>query len=136
MILPPTTFDHLNSPSLLYTVFFSLCSLEIVPFSYIIIDMKTLAEKLAGLSYYRDTPPEVENVQVNLLRKAGPGKRFSITLSLSQEMIALSKQALKKANPGLSDNKLTILFIKNCYGADTAEKVKKRMIEKGIYADQ
>ncbi len=98
--------------------------------------MKTLAEKIAGLSYYRDTPPEVENVQVNLLRKAGPGKRFSITLSLSQEMIALSKQALKKANPGLSDNELTILFIKNCYGADTAEKVKKRMIEKGIYADR
>jgi hypothetical protein len=98
--------------------------------------MKTLAEKIGGLSYYRDTPPEVENVQVNLLRKAGPGKRFSITLSLSQEMIVLSKQALKKANPGLNDNELAILFIKNCYGADTAGKVKKRMIEKGMYADQ
>jgi hypothetical protein len=113
-----------------------VCSLEIVSFSYIIIDMKTLAEKIAGLSYYRDTPPEVENVQVNLLRKAGTGKRFTITLSLSQKMIALSKQALKKANPGLSDNELKILFIKNCYGAGIAEKVKKRMIEKGMYADQ
>ncbi|MCX6582341.1 MAG: hypothetical protein NT166_19385 [Candidatus Aminicenantes bacterium] len=51
-------------------------------------------------------------------------------------MIALSKQALKKANPGLSDNELAILFIKNCYGADTAGKVKKRMIEKGMYAVQ
>jgi hypothetical protein len=59
--------------------------------------MKTLTEKIAGLSYYRDTHPEVENVQVNLLRKAGTGKRFTITLSLSQTMIALSKQALKKA---------------------------------------
>jgi hypothetical protein len=98
--------------------------------------MKTLAEKIAGLSYYRDTPPVVENVQVNLLRKAGAGRRFTITLSLSQNIIDLSKQALKKANPGLNDNELKILFIKNCYGADTAEKVKKRMIEKGMYADQ
>lgn len=98
--------------------------------------MKTLAEKIAGLSYYHDTHPEAENVQINLLRKAGPGKRFFITLSLSQEMIALSKQALKKANPGLSDKELKILFIKNCYGTSIADKVKKRMIEKGMYADQ
>ncbi len=98
--------------------------------------MKTLAEKIAGLSYYQDTHPEVEKVQVNLLRKAGPAKRLSITLSLSQGVIALSKQALKKAHPDLNDNELKILFLKNCYGADIAEKVKKRMIEKGIYADQ
>jgi len=97
--------------------------------------MKTLAEKIAGLSYYPDTPPEVENVQVNLLRKAGARKRFAITLSLSQKMIALSRQALKKAHPGLRDNELKILFIKNCYSAGTAEKVKQRMIEKGMYAD-
>jgi hypothetical protein len=111
-------------------------ALEIISFLYIMIVMKTLAEKIAGLSYYPDTPAEVENVQVNLLRKAGSAKRFSITLSLSQKMIALSKQALKKTNPGLSDNELKILFIKNCYGAGTAEKVKKRMIERGIYADR
>lgn len=98
--------------------------------------MKTLTEKIAGLSYYRDTPSEVENVQVNLLREAGAGKRFTITMSLSQKMIALSKQALKKANPGLSDNELKILFIKNCYGTGIAEKVKKRMTERGMYADQ
>jgi hypothetical protein len=95
--------------------------------------MKTLAEQIVGLSYYGDTPPEVENVQVNLLRKAGAGKRFTITMSLSQKMIALSRQALKKANPGLNDSELKILFLKNCYGSDTAEKVKKRMIEKGIF---
>ncbi len=98
--------------------------------------MKTLAEKIAGLSYYGDTPPEVENVQVDLLRKVGAGKRFTITMSLSQKMIALSKQALKKTNPGLSDHELKVLFITNCYGVDTAEKVKKCMIEKGMYADQ
>jgi hypothetical protein len=98
--------------------------------------MKTLAEKIVGLSYYPDTPPEVENVQVNLLRKAGAGKRLSIALSLSQGLIYLSKQALKKLNPGLSDDELKILFIKNSYGASTAEKVKKRMIEKGMYANQ
>jgi hypothetical protein len=98
--------------------------------------MKTLAEKIAGLSYYPDTPLQVENVQVNLLREAGAAKRFSITLSLTQKIIALSKQALKKANPGLSDNDLKILFVKNSYGISTAEKVKKRMIEKGLYAAQ
>ncbi|MCI0470913.1 MAG: hypothetical protein L0Y73_04585 [Candidatus Aminicenantes bacterium] len=42
--------------------------------------MKTLAEKKGGLSYYPGTPPGVENVQANLLRKTGAGKRFTITI--------------------------------------------------------
>lgn len=98
--------------------------------------MKALVEKISYLSYYPDTPPEIENIQVNLLRNAGAEKRFTMTMSLSQKMIALSKQSLKKANPGLNENELKILFIKNCYGTDIAEKVKNRMIEKGIYADK
>jgi hypothetical protein len=137
--LPPTVLVESFCPDfkvLTDVVVFPLSSLEIVSFLYIIINMKTLAEKIASLSYYRDTPPAVENIQVNLLREAGAAKRFSITLSLTQRIIALSKQALKKANPGLSDNELKILFIKNSYGISTAEKVKKRMIEKGMYAAQ
>ncbi|MCK4761689.1 MAG: hypothetical protein KAW12_05770 [Candidatus Aminicenantes bacterium] len=88
------------------------------------------AKRIENLSYYSDTPLEIENLQVDLLRKAGAAERFKITLAMSQRMISLSKQALKRRNTGLSELDIKILFVKNCYGPGTAEKVKKYMLER------
>ena len=84
----------------------------------------------------RDTAPEAEKVQIELLRKAGIAKRFNLTLSLSQNVIDLSRRALKRANPHLNESELKILFLSNCYGRELAEKVKKYMIDNNIYEVQ
>ncbi|NIM78590.1 MAG: hypothetical protein GTO20_07345 [Candidatus Aminicenantes bacterium] len=81
----------------------------------------------------KDTTPEAEKVQIELLRKAGTAKRFNITLSLSQTVIDLARRALKRANPDLNEFELKILFLSNCYGRELAEKVKKYMVEKNFY---
>lgn len=81
----------------------------------------------------KDTSPEAEKVQIELLRKAGTAKRFNITLSLSQTAIDLARRALKRANPHLNEFELKILFLSNCYGRELAEKVKTYMVENNIY---
>lgn len=91
------------------------------------------AKKIKNFFYYSDTPLEIENLQLGLLRKAGAAKRFKITLSLTQQMISLSKQALKRANAGLSELDLKILFVKHCYGAEIAGKVEKYIKERELH---
>jgi len=81
----------------------------------------------------KDTAPEAEKVQIELLPKAGMAKRSNMTLSLSQTVIELSRRALKRANPGLNEFELKILFLSNCWGRELSEKVKKVMIEKNIH---
>ena len=73
----------------------------------------------------KDTPTEIENIQIDLLRKAGAAKRLNIALSLSRNMVELSRRALKRANPQLDPFELGILFIDNCYGKELADNVRK-----------
>ena len=80
--------------------------------------------------FLSDTAPEIEKVQIYLLRKAGASKRMHMTLSLSQSVRNLSKRALRRNNPELGEFDLKILFIKNCYGAELAEKVKQHMLKR------
>ena len=94
------------------------------------MEHQTINHRHGGL---KDTAPEAEKVQIELLRKAGTAKRFNITLSLSQTVIDLARRALKRANPELSEFDLKILFLSNCYGRELAQKVKKHMIENNIY---
>jgi hypothetical protein len=84
----------------------------------------------------RDTAPEAEKVQIELLRKAGTARRLNITLSLSQTVIDLARRALKRANPDLNEFELKILFLSNCYGRELAGKVKEYMLKNNIYEVQ
>ncbi len=94
------------------------------------MEHQAINHRFGGL---KDTAPEAEKVQIELLRKAGTAKRFNITLSLSQAVIDLARRALKRANPNLDEFDLKILFLSNCYGRELAQKVKKHMIENNIY---
>ena len=49
-----------------------------------------------------DTPPEIENLQLSLIRKASISKRLSRVRSLSQSVIQLSRRAIRRANPALN----------------------------------
>ncbi len=50
-----------------------------------------------------DTHPEIEKVQISLIRKASIAKRLSTIQSLSQSVILLSRRAIKRANPGFTE---------------------------------
>jgi hypothetical protein len=47
----------------------------------------------AMLARSADTDPEAEKIQVDLLRRAAPGRRVQMALSLSGEVIDLARRA-------------------------------------------
>jgi hypothetical protein len=71
-----------------------------------------------------DTSPEAERVQIELLRKASPAKRFGLTRSLSQSLIQASRQTIKRLHPELSQEELDLLYIELYYGKDLANRVR------------
>jgi hypothetical protein len=78
-----------------------------------------------------DTSPEAEEIQIALLRKLTPAQRAAKAFSLSHQVIQLSRRAIRRQNPGLSEFDLKILCLQHFYGPDIARKVRKRLQGKG-----
>jgi hypothetical protein len=72
----------------------------------------------------RDTHPEVERVQIELLRKAGASRRLELGLVLSQEALELAREGIRQANPGASEKELKLIFIEVNYGKELANRVQ------------
>jgi hypothetical protein len=69
-----------------------------------------------------DTHPEVEEIQISLIRKASVAKRISRMRSLSQTVIHLSRRAVLRVNPELSGKELKCKLIAHLYGNDLADR--------------
>ena len=69
-----------------------------------------------------DTHPEVEKIQILLIRKASVAKRISRMRSLSQTVIYLSRRAILRVNPELSGKELKCKLIAHHYGNDLADR--------------
>ncbi len=75
----------------------------------------------------RDTHPEAERVQLELLRRASAGKRLALARSLSTTAIQLSRRAIARAHPDADPRELKLLFVEYHYGKDLAEAVRARL---------
>lgn len=73
----------------------------------------------------KDTPPEVEKIQIDLLRQAGQARRTQLMLSMSQSMFELSWHNLQKVNPQLSEREQKVKFIELLYGHALADAFQK-----------
>ncbi|MEJ2628617.1 MAG: hypothetical protein P8078_08690 [bacterium] len=71
----------------------------------------------------KDTNPQIEKVQISLLKKQSIAKKFSQVCSLSQTTIQLSKRAIARRNKSLDDKQVNLLFITYQYGKDLADRV-------------
>jgi len=74
---------------------------------------------------FSDTSFAMEQKQIELIRKASISQRVALARSLSATDMSLSRRAIKRANPGLSDREIDILFISHHYGKELADSVKK-----------
>lgn len=77
-----------------------------------------------------DTNVKSEQMLISLLREKSAAKKFAMIRSLSQSTIQLSKRALARANEGIDDDHLNVLFIKLHYGKELANQFKRRIDEK------
>lgn len=64
----------------------------------------------------RDTSPEAERVQADVLRRLGPSRRLEIAFEMSQEARALVKQRLRRQHPELDEAGLDRALIEEVYG--------------------
>lgn len=71
-----------------------------------------------------DTAAQAEKVQIELIRKASVSRRISKVRSLSQTVMYLSRRAIQRANPFLSEREADLAFVANHYGQNLAERLR------------
>jgi hypothetical protein len=71
-----------------------------------------------------DTSPEAERVQIELMRKMSPAKKFGLVRSMAQTMIQASRENIRRLHPNASEEELTLIFIELYYGKELANCVR------------
>ena len=74
-----------------------------------------------------DTSPEMEQAQIELIRKASPSKIFGLVRSMSQTMIQASRENIRRLHPDASKEELTLIFIELYYGKELANLARTQM---------
>ncbi len=71
-----------------------------------------------------DTPKDILQFQVEMLRKATPLQRLAKSFSLTATMVNLSRQTIATLNPGLDPQQLNLKCVELYYGKDLAARVR------------
>lgn len=74
-----------------------------------------------------DTNPEMERVQIELIRKASPAKIFGLVRSMSQTMMQASRENIRKLHPDASKEELSLILVELYYGKEVANLVRTQM---------
>lgn len=74
-----------------------------------------------------ETHPDTERAQADALRRMSGARRVQILASLTSAMIRLSRRAIRRANPGASEQELKHLFIEANYGRELAGRVRAKL---------
>jgi hypothetical protein len=81
-------------------------------------------------STVNDTHPAIERKWIEMLRAAGPSRRIAMACAQTDQSVVLSKSAIKRANPKLSDQDLDLLFIELHYGRELAQRVQSELFRR------
>lgn len=84
------------------------------------------------ISQSSDTAPEAEKVQIELIRKSSVSRRIATVRSLSQTTMYLSRRAIQRTNPSLSEREVDLAFVVYHYGDDLAERLRSYMESKRL----
>jgi hypothetical protein len=76
-----------------------------------------------GLS---DTDVESDQLQIALLRAAGPGRRALLALSLSASVIDLAYAGIRRRQPAIPDAEAQLTFVETHYGHELAAAIRSR----------
>ncbi len=71
-----------------------------------------------------DTSLRAEQVQIELIRKMSPAKKFHLVRSMTQTMIQASRANIRALHPHMNEDELTLLVIELHYGKELADGVR------------
>ena len=74
-----------------------------------------------------DTNPHAEKVQIGLIRNSSVAQRISTVRSLSHTTMYLSRRAIQRANPDMSEREVDLAFVEHHYGKALAEQLRSYM---------
>lgn len=74
-----------------------------------------------------DTDPEAARMQIDLLRRATPGRRLQLALSLTQTVIELSRAGLARQMPGATREEIGLRFVELHYGPELAAELRAHL---------
>ncbi|GAC1625560.1 MAG: hypothetical protein NVS4B11_21560 [Ktedonobacteraceae bacterium] len=74
-----------------------------------------------------DTHPDIERVQIELLRKTPLAKRFAMIESWSQFIIEAARQGIHQDDPSLSEQEIALVLVARQYGQVLADKVRAKL---------
>jgi Rv0078B-related antitoxin len=75
----------------------------------------------------RDTSPEAAREQIRLLRAAGIAGRIAALLEMSDEAVAMTRQALRRVHPGETERDIDLAIVRIQYGEEAARGVSGRL---------
>jgi hypothetical protein len=84
------------------------------------------------ISQSSDTDPQAERVQIELIRESSVARRISTVRSLSQTAMYLSRRAIRRAAPFLTEREVDLAFVANHYGEKIAECLRSYMERKQL----
>lgn len=70
-----------------------------------------------------DTNPEIEQIQIEMLRHASPARKFEMVAQMNNAVRAFMFAGLKRRNPGATSEELQRMFADLLLGEDLAKKV-------------
>ena len=71
-----------------------------------------------------DTSPEAERVQIEILRRMSVAEKLGRVREWTRMLVRLSRDGLARANPGLDDRELNLLWVEHQYGRDLAVRLR------------
>ena len=74
-----------------------------------------------------DTDPDVDRIHMELLRRAGAGRRAQMALSLSADVIGLARLGIRRSSgePGLAE--IGLRFVERHYGPELASGLRRHL---------
>lgn len=77
-----------------------------------------------------DTDPEAEKVQLELLRRAGAGRRARMAATLSGQVIDLARRAIARSLPDARDVERRLRFVELNYGRELAAELRRYLAQR------
>jgi len=71
-----------------------------------------------------DTSPEMERVQIDMLRKMSIAERFAMMESWSQFIREVAKQGIQQDYPSASEEEVALMLVAHLYGQPLTERVR------------
>ncbi len=87
-----------------------------------------MSDSSTGLT---DTDPHVMEMQIELLRRAGPARRAAIALAMTTMAVKLSRAAIQRIHPDWSEQEVALMWAEVHYGKELIDHVRAYLANQG-----